>query len=57
MGLDARGGISVAELIVYIPLFAVSVILVLRHGFRKTGWIYLILLSISMSHLNARAVG
>ncbi|EMD41591.1 hypothetical protein CERSUDRAFT_110168 [Gelatoporia subvermispora B] len=45
--LDARGDISVAEIIIYIPILILSGILVLRHGFaRRAGWIFLLILSI-----------
>ncbi|OCH92728.1 hypothetical protein OBBRIDRAFT_750980 [Obba rivulosa] len=45
--LDARGDISVAEIIIYIPILIMSGILVLRHGFaRRAGWIFLLILSI-----------
>ena len=48
MGLNARGGTSLVEVIVYIPVLAISFVLVLRHGFRRrAGWIFLVILSIS----------
>jgi hypothetical protein len=35
-------GIAIAELCVYIPVFLLTAIAVLRHGFQKQlGWIYL----------------
>jgi len=47
MGLDARGGISLAQLLIYIPILIVSAVLVRRHGFkRQAGWIFLLILSI-----------
>jgi len=47
MGLDARGGISLAQLLVYIPILCVSAVLVKRHGFRRqSGWVFLVLLSL-----------
>ena len=47
MGLDARGYISIAELVVYVPIAVVASFLVFKQaGGRKTGWIYLTLLSI-----------
>ncbi|TCD68819.1 hypothetical protein EIP91_009686 [Steccherinum ochraceum] len=47
MGLDTRGDISVVELVVYIPLGLVAAYLIIRPGsLRKTGWFYLMLLSI-----------
>lgn len=49
MGLDARGGISVLQLLIYIPILVFSAILVKRHGFRKQGgWIFLLILSIGV---------
>lgn len=48
MGLDARGDIAAAQLAVYIPVLAISVFLVSRHGFgRRAGWLFLLILSIS----------
>ncbi|KAI5456031.1 hypothetical protein BGZ63DRAFT_418066 [Mariannaea sp. PMI_226] len=45
MGIDARGGISIAELIVYIPAIVLSIIVCSRHGFkRSSGWLYTLLL-------------
>lgn len=49
MGLDARGVVSVAELIVYIPLSGISTMLIIKHGIRRIGWIYLLVLSIGKS--------
>ncbi|THH28280.1 hypothetical protein EUX98_g5907 [Antrodiella citrinella] len=47
MGLDARGGISAAQLVIYIPILVLSAILVKRHGFkRQAGWIFLLILSL-----------
>lgn len=46
MGLDARGDISVAELLVYVPLLFISIFLVIRHGLKRSGYVYLLLLSI-----------
>jgi hypothetical protein len=35
-------GIAFAELCVYIPIFILTIIVVIRHGFqRQLGWIYL----------------
>lgn len=48
MKLDKRGDVSIAEIVIYIPILIVSFILVLRHGFtRRAGWIFLLILSIS----------
>ncbi|KAJ3556317.1 hypothetical protein NM688_g2095 [Phlebia brevispora] len=47
MGLDARGDVSVVELIIYVPLLFITIFLIVRHGIRKDlGWVYLVLLSI-----------
>lgn len=36
--------ISIAELIVYIPIFFLTLFIVFRHGFqRQMGWIYLVI--------------
>ena len=45
MGLDARGVTSVIELIFYLPVLLISILLVARHGFKREGWIYLLLLA------------
>ena len=46
--LDARGVITVLEVIIYIPVLCTSVVLVKRHGFRGTaGWILFVLFSLS----------
>ncbi|KAL8829287.1 MAG: hypothetical protein Q9191_002096 [Dirinaria sp. TL-2023a] len=45
MHFDGRGGISVLELLVYIPLFVISVLICIRHGFkRSSGWVFTLLL-------------
>lgn len=49
MGLDARGITSVMELIIYLPLLPLSGYLILKHGFKREGWLYLLLLSIGKS--------
>lgn len=47
MGLDARGDIAIVETIVYVPVAAAAVFLLIRHGEgRRAGWIYLLVLSI-----------
>ncbi|TCD68821.1 hypothetical protein EIP91_009688 [Steccherinum ochraceum] len=47
MGLDQRGRIAVAQLVIYIPFLAVSTLLVVRHGFnRRAGWLLLLITSI-----------
>ncbi|KAI0793369.1 hypothetical protein C8Q75DRAFT_749932 [Abortiporus biennis] len=45
--LDARGGVDIAEIIVYLCFLATSIILVLRHGFtRKAGWLLILIFSL-----------
>ncbi len=45
MKLDARGYISIVELILYVPCLLVGVIVCARHGFsRSSGWIFLVIL-------------
>jgi len=47
MGLDARGYVSVVELVVYVPLAFATGFLVFNTGHgRKAGWVYLMVLSI-----------
>jgi hypothetical protein len=45
--VSAQEGIAVAEICVYIPIFILTIIVVVRHGFQKQlGWIYLAIFSI-----------
>lgn len=45
MKFNARGGISVFELIVYLPAIVVAAIVCSRHGFgRSSGWLYTLIL-------------
>ncbi|KAI0351243.1 hypothetical protein OH77DRAFT_1498660 [Trametes cingulata] len=45
--LDARGYISIAEIVIYVPILLVAIPIAFRHGFtRKAGWIFLVILSI-----------
>ncbi|PLB43827.1 hypothetical protein P170DRAFT_63216 [Aspergillus steynii IBT 23096] len=47
MGLDYRHGISVLEAVVYIPTFIVALLVVFRHGFRKSaGWTTLVMFAL-----------
>lgn len=47
MKIDTRGWVSVAELIVYLPLLAAAIVTCLRHGFKKSGgWIYTLILCV-----------
>lgn len=47
MKFDERNGISVAEIVVYIPALAIAIFLGTRHGFSKTnGWFNLIIFSL-----------
>ena len=48
MKLDSRGIVSVVEIVVYIPLLLLSVKLLAKYGFKREGWLYLLILSISM---------
>ncbi len=44
MTFSYRNGVSVAEIVVYIPCLAVAVFLCIRHGFgRSSGWMFLII--------------
>jgi hypothetical protein len=46
MAVITLEGIAIAELVVYIPTALVTILVVLRHGFRKQlGWIYLCIFS------------
>ena len=48
MGLDQRGDIAAFQLAIYVPILAVSTVLVMRHGFsRRAGWLLLVIVSIS----------
>jgi hypothetical protein len=45
MGIDSRGGVSIGELIVYVPAIVLSLIVCIRHGFRRSsGWLYTLIL-------------
>ena len=45
MKFDGRAGISVAELIVYLPALIVATVVCIRHGFdRSSGWIFALVL-------------
>ncbi|KAI0793359.1 hypothetical protein C8Q75DRAFT_804178 [Abortiporus biennis] len=45
--LDARGGVDIAEIIVYLFFLATSIILVLRYGFnRRAGWLPILIFSL-----------
>ena len=47
MNFDARGGISIFEICVYLPLFLVAFVICKRHGFsRSSGWVFTLLLSL-----------
>lgn len=44
MGLDARGGIAILTIVVYIPVTILALLATFRHGFnRKGGWLSLLL--------------
>jgi hypothetical protein len=43
MGLNYRNGVSIAEIVVYVPSLAIAIFLSVRHGFaRSSGWMFLI---------------
>lgn len=45
MKFDSRGGVSIFELIIYLPAIVVAAIVCSRHGFgRSSGWIYTLIL-------------
>lgn len=47
MHFDGRGGISILELCIYLPLSIIAVIVCKRHGFgRSSGWIFTLLLCV-----------
>lgn len=40
--LSNRESLAIAELVIYIPLLLITIIVVVRHGLKKSfGWIYL----------------
>ena len=47
--LDSRGIVSVVEIVVYVPLALLSLCLLVKYGFKREGWLYLLLLSISQA--------
>ena len=45
MKFNARGGISILELLVYFPFLVIAAIVCRRHGFgRSSGWIFTLIL-------------
>jgi hypothetical protein len=45
MHLNARGGVSIAELFIYTPSLLLAVVVCSRHGFqRSSGWIFTLIL-------------
>lgn len=47
MNFNARGGISILELFLYLPSFFIAIYICYRHGFgRSSGWIYTLVLCI-----------
>lgn len=43
-----KNGVSIGEIVVYIPVLAIAVILAIRHGFgRNSGWIFLVIFSLA----------
>jgi hypothetical protein len=52
--LDGYGKLAAATIPFYLPIFAVSLVLVLRHGFRReSGWIFLLIFSIGAHVLSS----
>lgn len=49
--LNNRGIVAIVEIVVYIPLALLSVSLLIKYGFKREGWVYLLILSISTSGL------
>lgn len=50
--LDDHGKLGAAVIPFYVPILVASAVVVFRHGFgRNTGWIYLLLFSISAWYL------
>ncbi|KAH8588185.1 hypothetical protein B0O99DRAFT_477940, partial [Bisporella sp. PMI_857] len=48
MTFTYRNGVSVAELIVYVPCLAVALLLMFRHGFAKSaGWYFLVIFTLA----------
>ena len=44
MAITYRNGVSIAEIIVYLPALAIAIFLSFRHGFgRSSGWLYIII--------------
>lgn len=45
MNFNARGGISILELVVYFPSLLLAVFLCVKHGFgRSSGWVFILFL-------------
>jgi hypothetical protein len=48
MAIEYRGGVSIGEIIVYIPALAIAILLAVRHGFgRAGGWVFLMIFSLA----------
>ncbi|KAI1110276.1 hypothetical protein F5Y14DRAFT_455206 [Nemania sp. NC0429] len=48
MGLTEHNGISIAQIVVFIPALAVSIFLCIRHGFgRNAGWLLIVIFSLA----------
>jgi len=48
MTLSYRNGVSIAELVVYVPSLAIAAFLAFRHGFgRNSGWLFLIIFCVA----------
>lgn len=44
--LDERGIVAAVEIAVYVPLAFLSICLLVKYGFKREGWLYLLILSI-----------
>lgn len=44
--LDDRGIVAVIEIVVYVPLALLSIGLLFKYGFKREGWLYLLILAI-----------
>jgi hypothetical protein len=52
--LNSYGKIDAATMVIYLPIFAISLVLVFRHGFKRdAGWIFLCIFAFSKLHVAA----
>jgi hypothetical protein len=48
MALSYRNGVSIGEIVLYVPTLAIAIFLCIKHGFgRSSGWYFLIVLSLA----------